>query len=84
MIVDKILERKNAEEHGEFNYNPHDFFWYCNEWEGDLPEALDIVRAMDELEEPDVKDALCLYIIHQEYSLDIIDFIMSHKWLTKD
>lgn len=84
MIIDAILDRKDAEQYGDFNYDPRKFYHYINQWAADgMKDAIRIAHAMDELEERDVKDALCLYIIHQEYNLQIIDYVNSRVWLTK-
>lgn len=84
MIIDAILDRKDAEQYGDFNYDPRKFYHYINQWAADgMKDAIRIVHAMDELEERDVRDALCLYIIHGEYNLQIIDYVMSRVWLTK-
>ena len=84
MIIDAILDRKDAEQYGDFNYDPRKFYNYINQWAADgMKDAIRIVHAMDELEERDVKDALCLYIIHREYNLQIIDYVNSRVWLTK-
>ena len=84
MIIDAILDRKDAEQYGDFNYDPRKFYNYINQWAADgMKDAIRIVHAMDELEERDVRDALCLYIIHNEYNLQIIDYVNSRVWLTK-
>lgn len=84
MIIDAILDRKDAEQYGDFNYDPRKFYHYINQWAADgMKDAIRIAHAMDELEERDVRDALCLYIIHQEYNLQIIDYVNSRVWLTK-
>ena len=84
MIIDSILDRKDNEQYGDFNYDPREFYHYVNQWAADaMKDAIRIAHAMDELEEIDVKDALCLYIIHNEYNLQIIDYVMSREWLTK-
>ena len=83
MIVDEILNRKDADDaNAPYNYDPREFYHYVNYWAAHrMPDAVRIAHAMDELEEEDVKDALCLYIIHQDYNLAIIDYIMSKDWL---
>lgn len=84
MIIDAILDRKDNEQYGDFNYDPREFYHYVNQWAADgMKDAIRIAHAMDELEETDVRDALCLYIIHNEYNLQIIDYVMSREWLTK-
>lgn len=84
MIIDSILDRKNNEQHGDFNYDPRKFYHYVNQWAAyGMKDAIRIAHAMDELEEIDVKDALCLYIIHNEYNLQLIDYVMGRVWLTK-
>ena len=84
MIIDAILDRKDNEQNGDFNYDPREFYHYVNQWAADgMKDAIRIAHAMDELEEADVRDALCLYIIHNEYNLQIIDYVISRVWLTK-
>ena len=84
MIIDAILDRKDNEQYGDFNYDPRKFYHYVNQWAADgMKDAIRIAHAMDELEERDVRDALCLYIIHNEYNLQIIDYVNSRVWLTK-
>lgn len=73
MIVDLILERKQWRE-----YNAHDFYYDVMEY-GNIGH--DIARAMDFGEERDVKNALCDYIVNNEYNLDICNYINAINWL---
>lgn len=81
MIVDLILDRRDGMKHGEDCYKPHDFYFGCLAY-GDISTG--ITQAMDEGAEHDVKRELIKYIAENNYSLDIIDFILSVWWIDRD
>ena len=75
MIIDKIQERQ----HGDVKYKPRDFYYEMLNYQdtgGDI-----IADAMDGGTEQDVKQALYLYIVEQEYNIDFCKYIKSVKWL---
>lgn len=79
MIVDLILDRKeNSEFDGTDNYNAHDFYMECMEYEG---IADGITKAMDYGTEAEVKRELCKYIVSNGYNKKICDYINSVKWV---
>jgi hypothetical protein len=73
MIIDLIIDRKNGHE-----YKAGDFYRELMCYD---KIAWPITRALDEGEEPDVRKALCDYIMEQGYKLDICDYINSVDWL---
>lgn len=77
MIIDLILDRKDG-----CAYCARDFYndvmRYGNIWPA---LAHPITRAMDEGEEPDVKNALCAYVKTAGYNPAICDYINSVSWL---
>lgn len=75
MIIDRILDRKDGD-----TYDPRSFYAYCNGYGGAGDE---IAHAMDELDEEDVKQAICAYIIRNEYNEDICEYVRSVDWITK-
>ena len=72
MIIDLILDRKDGE-----SYNPETFYRYCF----DEPGGALITYAMDYLNEIDVKQALCGYVMINGYSEAICEYINSVEWL---
>ena len=76
MVIDLILDRQDG-----FNYTPEDFYRDAMMY-GDV--AHEITRAMDEGTEEDIKKALCKYVLDNEYSPKICDFINSVNWLEAD
>lgn len=78
MIIDLILDRRDAEEFGEFEYNARDFYFDLLGY-GRIGDA--ITRAMDAGTEDDVRDALCAYVIRNEYNPMICDYIRARVWL---
>ena len=78
MIIDLILDRRDAEEYGDFEYSAHDFYFDVLGY-GRIGDA--ITRAMDAGTEEDVKNALCAYVIEQEYNPMICDYIRARVWL---
>lgn len=81
MIVDLILDRRDNMKCGKDSYKPHDFYFDCMAY-GDVGAG--ITRALDEGTEHDVKRELIKYIVVNNYSLDIIDFILSAWWINQD
>lgn len=83
MIVDEILDRKDYEEEGYDIYNAHDFYMYCMIAETHFRGiANKITYAMDYLENKDVQEALCEYIINNNYNSEICNYIRKKDWLT--
>jgi hypothetical protein len=76
MVIDLILDRQDG-----FKYTPEDFYRDAMMY-GDV--AHEITRAMDEGTEEDIKKALCKYVLDNEYSPKICDFINSVNWLEAD
>ena len=82
MIIDEILDRKDYEEEGYDIYNAHDFYLYCMGESTCFKGIADkITYAMDYLEEEDVQNAICDYIIEQGYNPNICEYVRSVKWL---
>ena len=78
MIIDCILDRRDNEKYGDFNYSAHKFYMDIFGYER---IADGITAAMDYGTENDVKRALCEYITKNEYNPRIIDYIMARTWL---
>lgn len=77
MIIDLILDRKDGK-----HYNARDFYFDVLRYRTVFPELSDpITYAMDEMEEQDVKNALCNYIDICEYNPEIKNYINSVNWL---
>lgn len=74
MIIDLILERKDG-----WPYDAREFYSAVMEYGGH--DAGRITRAMDEGEEPDIREALSLYIINNDYPDHICDYIRRMDWL---
>ena len=73
MIIDLILDRKDG-----YKYNVEDFYRDCVEY-GEV--GFEITRALDSGTEEDVKQALCDYIIENDYNKNICKYINSVNWL---
>ena len=85
MIIDLILDRKDALENDVKSYNAHDFYMDCMDYNGNFDGIADgITRAMDGGTETDVKRELCKYITNNGYNPSICDFIKSVSWLDSD
>lgn len=78
MIIDLILDRKDNENEKIFNYTPEQFYRDVFDY-GEI--GFNITRAMDEGTEHDVKKALCQYILDNNYSTHVINYINSVNWL---
>lgn len=78
MIIDVILDRRDDIKHGRDNYNARRFYADCIRY-GNVGDG--ITRAMDCGTEHDVKRELIRYIIENNYSMDVIDFILSVWWI---
>lgn len=78
MIVDRILDRKDGEP-----YNAKNFYNYCMDEMMDFGYYIggEITRAMDSRTNADVQEALCKYILEQDYNPEICDYIRSVDWL---
>lgn len=76
MIIDLILDRKDGEK-----YNPNKFYGDCLNY-GNIGD--NITRSMDSGTETDVKEALCRYVIENDYNLNICKYINRKKWLVKE
>lgn len=82
MIIDEILNRKDWEEEGYDVYDAHDFYTNCmisSTYFNGIGDK--ITYAMDYLENKDVQDAICKYIINNEYNPNICDYVRSKNWL---
>lgn len=73
MIIDLILDRKDGD-----GYDVEDFYRDCVEY-GEV--GFEITRALDSGTEEDVKQALCDYIIENDYNKNICKYINSVNWL---
>ena len=78
MIIDKILDRYDAEKYGDFSYCAHDFYIDVLAYGG---IGNDITAAMDYGTEKDVTRALCEYIEKGGYNPGICDYIRARVWL---
>lgn len=78
MIVDRILDRKDGEP-----YNAKNFYNYCMKEMAVFGYYIggEITRAMDSRTNADVQEALCKYILEQDYNPEICDYIRSVDWL---
>ena len=81
MIIDVILDRRDDMKRGIDDYNARRFYTDCM-WYGNVGDG--ITRAMDCGTEHDVKRELIRYIIDNNYSLDVIDFILSVWWIDRE
>lgn len=77
MIVDMILDRKDGTP-----YNARDFYQYCLGYMDGLGD--EITRAMDGSTNEQVQEALCQYIMKQEYNEAICEYIRSKNWIEDD
>ena len=77
MIIDKILDRYDAEKYGDFEYNAHDFYFDIFDY-GRIGHG--ITRAMDGGTEDDTRRALCEYVTRNEYNPRICDYINARVW----
>lgn len=83
MIIDVILDVKEAEEAGE-PYSARRFYGDIMEWVGLNPApALDITVAMDYGTNADVCSALCRYIDRGGYDPALKVWICSRDWLAE-
>ena len=82
MIIDLILDRKDALENDVKSYNAHDFYMECMSYNSTFYGIADgITRAMDGGTEEEVKAELCNYILKNGYNTEICEFIQSVNWL---
>lgn len=74
MIIDLILDRKDGKE-----YNKEAFFSEVLEYskEGNF---YDLANAFGLGSEKEVKEALCSYVIRNDYNPTICEFINSNNW----
>lgn len=80
MIIDRILDRKDGEK-----YNPIKFYYDCMRYSSVFDGIGDgITRAMDSGSENDVKHELCIYLIENDYNLDICGYVHSVNWIKGD
>lgn len=77
MIIDLILDRRDGEP-----YSAKKFYFDILEYRTIWPQLSDpITYAMDEMEEQDIKKALCNYIDKGGYNPEIKEYINSVNWL---
>lgn len=96
MIVDLILNRQENDKlisqgYTHFKsitgailplkYSAQAFYTDVRRYEADFELEPQISLAMDYGTEADVKNALCQYIIRNEYNLDICKYIHSVDWI---
>lgn len=80
MVIDVILDRKDDEKKGHFDwYSPKDFYDAMMAYVDMGGE--DIASAMDGGTEEDVKAAICQYIEDYGYDPDICKWVNSVSWL---
>lgn len=72
MIIDLILDRKAG-----VKYSADDFFNRCYMY-GDVGK--EITNAMTFGDEEDVKEAICRYILTNEYNPGICKYVRSVRW----
>jgi len=75
MIIDKILDRKDG-----IPYNANSFYNEMSKYAHDNGNYL-IPNAMGMGTEIDVKNALCDYIIENDYNVDICKYINGQDWI---
>jgi hypothetical protein len=77
MTIDLILDRKNGKK-----YNSKEFYNKIMLYYQFFPEIVEpIANALDSGDEQDVKNALCSYIMTQDYNPQICEYINSVNWL---
>ena len=74
MIIDLILDRKDGQK-----YSPKKFYNEVMQYSGLYGE--EIAAALDGGSNNDIKNALCRYVVDNEYNEDICEYIQSVKWL---
>lgn len=63
-------------------YNVHDFYWQVHEYDCVFKGiGQNILNALDNGTEQDVKNALCNYVKNGQYNTDICEYINSVEWL---
>ena len=73
MIIDLIFDRKNG-----VKYSPKQFYNSVVQY-GEV--GFNIAEALDNGNEQDVKRSLARYVLDNEYSLEVIEYINSVNWL---
>ena len=68
MIIDEILDRKAGRP-----YNAKAFYNYCMDYFDGLGDTIG-----------DVQEALCGYILQQDYNPEICDYVRSVNWIEDD
>lgn len=82
MIIDLILDRRENEKDGIYNYSAETFYRECMEYNTIFEGiANKITYAMDYLENTDVQKAICTYITENEYDSRICDYINNVQWI---
>ena len=86
MIIDMILDRKDYEEAGIFQYKAKRFYDMMMAYGEDLEIGQDIARAMDYGEEQDVKKELIRYLDEYSYSHipNLKEWVNKKNWLVND
>lgn len=80
MIIDLILDRKDGTP-----YRPNRFRERVAEYGETWPEmAAPILDAMEHGTDGTIKAALCQYVIENEYSPEICDYLCSVSWAMPD
>lgn len=79
MIIDLILDRRGFEKDGYDDYYDVEKFYRNVVAYGEIGE--EIARALDSGTEKDVKQALCNYVIENDYNKNICKYINSVNWL---
>lgn len=86
MIIDMILDRRDYEEAGIFQYRAKSFYDMMMAYGEDLEIGQDIARAMDCGEEPDVREKICEYIDDYGYAHipNLKEWVNKKNWLVND
>ena len=82
MLIDFIIARKNNDNwdrNGKYKteYNAKEFYYFLAKYD----MYGDIVDLLDSGENWEIKNALCMYIIEEDYDIDLCKYIKSINWL---
>ena len=79
MIIDEILDRKDAEDAGDEYEWTIDNLQYIRD-QAEYFGFDDVVKAIDGGREKDIRRALCQYIDTEGYNAKIKQYVKSKKW----
>lgn len=79
MIIDLILDRKEAEIYEDYEYSPYLFALFVRDYESEN-DRTPISNAFASRDEDRVRDELCAYVVNNQYNPKICNYIKNRIW----